>query len=47
MLRAPLVGLTRLAAPIATYVGGTHAVTGATGVVPAGGSVDPANATVG
>ncbi|MDB4789530.1 hypothetical protein OAG47_01420 [Verrucomicrobiales bacterium] len=47
MLRAPLVSFTRLAAPIATYLGGTHAVTGATGVVPAGGSLDPADATVG
>ena len=47
MLRAPLVSFTRLAAPIATYASGAHAVTGARGVVPAGGSVDPADATVG
>ncbi len=47
MLRAPLVSFTLLAALIATYASGAHAVTGATGVVPAGGSVDPADATVG
>ncbi len=47
ILGQPLVHVARLGAPVAAYFGGTHAVTGATGVVPAGGSVNPAEAVVG
>ncbi len=47
LLGQPVVQLSRLSAPVAAYLGGMHAVTGATGVVPAGGSVAPAEAVVG
>ena len=39
--------LLKISVPIGVHVGTTHAVTGATGVVPAGGSVSPAEAKVG
>ena len=47
MLGQPIMHVARITAPVAAFFGGTHAVTGATGVVPAGGSESPANATVG
>ena len=47
LLRLPLANIVRFAVPVATYAGTTHAVTGATAVVPTGGSTDPAHATVG
>lgn len=47
LLSKPLVQIARAGLPLGTYFAGTHAVTGATGVVPAGNSVNPAEATVG
>ena len=46
-LGRPLIQMSRAAAPLAVFLGGTHAVTGATAVVPAGTSAAPADATVG
>ena len=47
MLGKPIVQVARVGVPLVAYIGGTHAVTGATGVIPAGGSANPAEAVVG
>mgnify|MGYP003676329722 CR=1 FL=1 len=47
LLSQPIIHVARLGAPVAAYFSGTHAVTGATGVIPAGGSANPAEAVVG
>ena len=47
LLGQPIVHLSKVATPLAVFFGGTHALAGATGVVPAGGSTNPAEATVG
>ena len=47
MLGKPIVQVAWVGVPLVAYIGGTHAVTGATGVIPAGGSANPAEAVVG